>query len=181
MKCVYYLSPTLKSTQQISDDLHGIGVDDWFLHVVSKDESGLSKEKLHSSNYLETLDLIRNGLIGASLGFVAGVLAAMLAMAVEPFGPGMHWVGYIAIVFVLSCFGAWVGGLVGIASENKKLANFHDDIESGKYLVLIYAKKHQETKIQEMMKAKHAEATLAAVDASFLNPFAQLKLSPKVA
>ena len=121
MKCVYYLSPTLKSTQQISDDLHEIGVDDWFLHVVSKDEYGLSKEKLHSSNYIETLDVIRNGLIGAALGFSAGILAALAAAAIEPFGPDMHWFGYVGIVFVLSCFGAWVGGLVGIASENKKL------------------------------------------------------------
>ena len=181
MKCVYYLSPTLKSTHQISDDLHEIGVDDWFVHVVSKDESGLSKEKLHSSNYIETLDVIRNGLIGAGLGFTAGVLAALLTAAVQPFGPDMHWFGYVGIVFVISCFGAWVGGLVGIASENKKLAVFHDDIEAGKYLILIYAKQDQEAKIHEMMKAKHTEATLAAIDASFLNPFTQLQLSQKPA
>lgn len=177
MKCIYYLSPSLKSTQQISDDLHSIGVDDWFLHIVSKDESGLSKERLHSSNYLETLDVIRDGLIGAAAGFSAGVLFALLSMAVEPFGPNVPLLGYIAMVFLLSCFGAWVGGLVGIASENKKLANFHDEIESGKYLILIYAKKEQEQKIMQMMNAKHNEAQLAAVDAHFLNPFAQLKLS----
>lgn len=181
MKCVYYLSPTLKSTQQISDDLHEIGVDDWFLHVVSKDEYGLSKEKLHSSNYIETLDVIRNGLIGAALGFSAGILAALATAAIEPFGPDMHWFGYVGIVFVLSCFGAWVGGLVGIASENKKLANFSAEIESGKYLVLIYAKRHQEAKVQEMMSTKHSEATLAAVDPSFLNPFAQLQVMQKTA
>jgi hypothetical protein len=43
MRCIYYLSPTLKSTHQISDDLHDVGVDDWFLHIHSKDESGWSK------------------------------------------------------------------------------------------------------------------------------------------
>lgn len=177
MKCVYYLSPSLKSTQQISDDLHSIGVNDWFLHVVSKDESGLSKERLHSSNYLETLDVIRDGLIGAGMGFSVGILAALLAMVMQPFGTEIPLLGYIAIVFVCSCFGAWVGGLVGIASENKKLANFHDAIDAGKYLVLIYAKKEQEEKIQRMMAEKHSEAELAAVDAHFLNPFAQLKVS----
>ncbi|MDP1931718.1 MAG: hypothetical protein Q8L60_09700 [Gammaproteobacteria bacterium] len=144
---------------------------------MSKDESGLSKERLHSSNYLETLDVIRDGLIGAAFGFCAGVLFALLSMAVEPFGPNVPLLGYVAMVFVLSCFGAWVGGLVGIASENKKLANFHDAIEEGKYLILIYAKKDQESKIMQMMDAKHKEAQLAAIDAHFLNPFAQLKLS----
>ena len=177
MKCIYYLSPSLNSTQEISDDLHSIGVDDWFLHIVSKDESGLSTERLHSSNYLETLDVIREGLIGAAFGFVAGVLFALLSMALEPFGPNVPLLGYAAMVFVLSCFGAWVGGLVGIASENKKLANFSSEIESGKYLILIYAKKEQEQNIMQMMSAKHNEAQLAAVDAHFLNPFAQLKLS----
>ena len=177
MKCVYYLSPTLKSTHEISDDLHAIGVDDWFLHIVSKDESGLSKEKLHSSNYIETLDVIRDGLIGAACGFGAGIVAALLTKALALFGPDMHWFGYVAIIFVLSCFGAWVGGLVGIASENKKLTIFRKEIDSGKYLILIYAKKHQEQKIHEMMASKHKEADLAAVDANFLNPFAELKLT----
>lgn len=175
MKCIYYLSPSLKSTHEISDDLHEIGVDDWFLHIHSKDESGIVKEHLHSSNYLETLDIIRDGLIGAGIGFVASLALAALTAAVQPFGPDMPLLGYLAIIFVVTCFGAWVGGLTGIASENKKIATFHDEIQAGKYLVLIYAKRHQEDKIKEMMGRKHPEAVLAAVDPHFLNPFADLQ------
>ena len=48
MKTNYYLSPTLKSTQQISEDLHEVGINDWFIHVVSKDETGLQR---HRHNY----------------------------------------------------------------------------------------------------------------------------------
>ncbi len=175
MKCIYYLSPSLKSTQEISDDLHEVGVDDWFLHIHSKDESGIAKEHLHSSNYLETLDIIRDGLIGASIGFVASLALAGLTAVVQPFGPDMSVLGYLAIIFVVTCFGAWVGGLTGVARENKKLATFHDDIEAGKYLILIYAKQDQEDKIKEMMAQKHNEAELAAVDPHFLNPFADLQ------
>lgn len=177
MKCVYYLSPSLKSTQQISDGLHSIGVNDWFLHIVSKDESGLSKERLHSSNYLETLDVIRGGLIGAVGGFCAGILLAMTCMAIEPFGPDVPLLAYVAIVFVVSCFGAWVGGLVGIASENRKLALFQNEIKAGKYLVLIYAKNSQVQKISQMMADNYPEAQLAAIDPHFFNPFAALKLT----
>ena len=96
MKCMYYLAPTLDETHRISDDLHDAGVNDWFLHVVSKDEAGLKKEKLHSSNYLETLDLIRDGFIGANIGFIVGVLGAALLMFTQPFGPNMP-------NFVLNC------------------------------------------------------------------------------
>jgi len=176
MKCIYYLSPTLKSTQQIADDIQEIGVNEWFVHIHSKDESGIAKKQhLHSSNYIETLDIVRDGLIGAGLGFVASLALAALTAVVQPFGPDMALIGYLAIIFVVTCFGAWVGGLTGIASENKKLANFHDDIEDGKYLILIYAKKGQGRVIQDMIQRKHPEAVLAAVDPHFLNPFADLK------
>jgi len=176
MKCIYYLSPTLKSTQQISDDLHAIGVDDWFLHIHSKDESGLVKEHLHSSNYIETLDFIREGFIGAGTGFVVGLLLAALTSVTHPFGVQTPFIGYVAIVFLLTCFGAWVGGLCGVASENKKIAHFRDDIEAGNYLVLIYAKEDQIDRIREMMSSRHPEASLAAVDPHFFNPFADLQL-----
>ena len=76
MKCMYYLAPSLVSTRQISDDLQRSGIDDWHVHVISKDETGLKKDKIHSSNWLETKDLLRNGFIGANIGFIVGVLGA---------------------------------------------------------------------------------------------------------
>ncbi|HBX38526.1 hypothetical protein QGM61_10425 [Pseudohongiella sp. SYSU M77423] len=176
MRCIYYLSPTLKSTHQISDDLHSIGVDDWFLHIHSKDESGLVKEHLHSSNYFETLDFIREGFIGAGIGFVAGLVFAGLIGMTDPFAVSIPWYAFAAIVFLVTCFGAWVGGLTGVMNENKKIAHFHDDIKAGKYLVLIYAKEKQVKKVQEMMTNKHPEAQLAAIDPHFLNPFADLQM-----
>ena len=50
--------------------LHALDVDDFFLHVISTDEAGLSKRHIHSSNYLETLDLIGAGFIGSAI-FIA--------------------------------------------------------------------------------------------------------------
>ncbi len=180
MKCIYYLSPTLKSTQEISDDIQEIGVNEWFLHIHSKDDSGIvQKEHLHSSNWLETLDLVRDGLIGAGLGFLGGIVLMALAAATQPFGAELNWIGYLAILFLTTCFGAWSGGLTGIARQNKKIANFAEDIEAGKYLILIYAKKGQGQKIRDMMESNHPEAELAAIDRHFLNPFADLELQSK--
>ncbi len=175
MKCIYYLAPTLDSTHRISDGLHEVGVKDWFLHVISKDEAGLKKERIHSSNYLETLDLVRDGFIGAMIGFIIGLIAAGSVMYFEPFGPDAPNIIYFAIVVVVTCFGAWEGGLVGIASENKKLAKFHDDIEAGKYLILVYARKEQEEAVKTMMRNTHPESRLVAIDSHFINPFSILK------
>ncbi len=171
MKCYYYLSPTLASTEQISDDLHKAGVDDWFIHIISKNEAGLSRKHLHSSNYLETLDIIRDGLIGAGLGFVAGLVFAGLIATLQPFGPNLPWMAYAGIMLLMTCFGAWQGGLVGISTENKKLEPFHNDIEAGKYLILVYAHKNEEDNVQQMMDRLHPEARLVGCDAQFYNPF----------
>jgi hypothetical protein len=171
MKCLYYLAPSLDSTHQISDDLHESGVDDWYLHVVTQDEAGLKREHIHSSNYLETLDLLRSGFIGANLGFIIGVVGAGLLMLTEPFGPIVPNYVYLVIVVVATMFGSWEGGLYGVATKNQKLNRFQDEIEAGKYLILIYAIKDQEEKVRELMRNKHPEARHVATDRHYINPF----------
>jgi hypothetical protein len=175
MKCLYYPAPTLDSTLHISDDLHAVGVKDFFVHVISQDEAGLKIRNIHSSNYLETLDLIRDVFIGSAIGFILGVIGVGLLRYFEPFGPHVPGIVYFATVAVATMFGAWEGGLTGIATENKKLAKFHNDIEAGRYLILIYALKEQEATVREMMRARHPEAELAAIDRHFINPFRAVK------
>jgi len=175
MKCMYYLAPTLVSTNQISDDLHEVGVEDWYVHIKSKDGAGIKAEKLHSSNWLETKDLLRDGFIGANIGFIIGVLAAGGMMLFKPFGPNVPGIAFFFLVAVATLFGAWVGGLTGIDSENQKLKRFHDDIEAGNYLLLIYARKGTGEKIKQMMRERHPESRHVATDRQFFNPFARVE------
>lgn len=176
MKCLYFLAPTLASTHDISEDLHAAGIKDYYLHVISKDESGLKKQHIHSSNYLETLDVVRDGFIGAALGFAIGLVGIAALMYFRPFGPDVQVPTFVYVVLVglATLFGAWEGGLTGIASENKKLTRFHDDIAAGKYLILVYVRKHREAAVSKMMKERHPDAQLAAVDTHFINPFSNV-------
>ena len=174
MKCMYYLAPNLISTHQVSDDLHEVGIDDWHVHVVSKDAAGLKNEKIHSSNWLETTDLIRDGFIGANIGFITGVLIAGSLLLFQPFGPNVPTIAYFFMVAVATGFGAWVGGLTGIDSENRKLRQFQTAIGQGKYLVLIYARKGMGEKIKEMMRERHPESRHVATDRHFINPFGRV-------
>jgi hypothetical protein len=176
MKCIYFLTPTLASAAQVSEDLHSVGVKDFYLHVICRDEHGLKKHQIHSSNYLETLDIIRDGFIGAALGFLIGLLGIGLLIYLRPFGA--HVVPafvYAMLVGAATLFGAWEGGLVGIDSEHKKLAKFHDDLVAGKYLILVYVRKHREAAVRKMMQEKHRDADLVAVDSHFVNPFSTIK------
>lgn len=175
MKCLYYLTPTLVSASKISDDLHEADVNDWFFHIISNDETGLKNEKLHSSNYFETLDLIRYGVIGANIGFILGVICAGLFIMFEPFGPEVPKVVYFFITAFVTLCGAWIGGLTGVDTENAKLRRFHEDIEAGKYLILIYARKTHDDAIRAMMKKEHPEAEFVGVDRHIINPFSRVR------
>jgi hypothetical protein len=175
MKCMYYLAPNLVSTHQVSDDLHDVGIDNWHVHVISKDEAGLKNEKIHSSNWLETTDLLRDGFIGANFGFIIGVLLAGSLLLFQPFGPGFPNIAYVFLVAVATGFGAWVGGLTGIDSENQKLRRFQSAIEEGKFLILIYAHKGEGEKIKEMMRTRHPESRHVATDRHFINPFGRVR------
>lgn len=175
MKCLYYLTKTLHSTRKITTDLHQAGIDDWFIHVLSRDDAGLKKEKIHSSNYLEQLDILRFGIIFAFIGFIVGLIAASLVNYTDLFGPNIPGFAYTGIIMFFTLFGAWEGGLTGIATENKKIALFHDDLDSGDYLILIYAKKASEELVKKVMESQHPEAEFVAADENFYNPLTGLK------
>jgi hypothetical protein len=175
MKCLYYLAPTLDSTHHISDELRAVGIRDGLLHVISRDEAGLTAQRIPSSNYLETLDLLRDGFIGSAIGLIVGVIGAGALRVYAPFGPNAPGIIYLAAVAAAILFGAWEGGLTGFATENKKLAEFHHDIEAGRYLMLVYAPREREATVRWMVRARHPEAQLAGVDRHFLNPFSPVK------
>lgn len=175
MKCMYYLAPDAVTSLQVAEDLRGVGVEEWLVHVVTKDKGGIQRDKLQSSNWFETRDILRCGFIGANLGFIVGVVGAGLMMLLQPFGFEVPGVAYFFAVFVSTMFGAWVGGLTGIDCENQKLRKFHDDLERGKSLILIYARKGMGEQIKRMMRERHPESRHVATDRHFINPFAHVE------
>jgi hypothetical protein len=176
VKCIYYLTPDLSGTDAVAEDLRRVGVKDFYLHVVNRDEFGLKQHHLHSSNYLETLDILRDGFIGAAIGFAAGLLGIGLLMFFQPFGPTVRIPAFVYVVLASAAtlFGAWEGGLMGVARENKKLAKFHDELVAGKFLTLVYVRKNLEATVRKMMAETHPEAALVAVDTHIVNPFSKL-------
>lgn len=175
MKCLYYLTSSIDTTHSISDDLHEAGVNDWFLHIISRDAVGIKKHHLHSGNYIEQLDIMRDGILGAIIGFIIGLVIVSIISFNQYFPPEVPSITYYFIVIIVTMFCSWEGGLAGIASENKKLAEFHDDIEGGKYLILVYAFANQEETITEMMATKHPNIHLQGVDPSFFNPLTRVQ------
>jgi hypothetical protein len=178
MKRMYYLTSNLDSTEQISNDIHAAGITDWHFHVISKDEAGLYRRRIHGANLILKHDVIRYGELGAMIGFCMALLVTAYVVATEPFGPNASGLVYVAIFGFITLFGAWVGGLTGLATENQAIAQYHGDIDAGKYLILIDVRRDREEAIQSLMAAKHPEARLVRVGSTFVNPFQTLKSTP---
>lgn len=171
MKRLYYLTDSIDLTEEISNKLHAAGITDWHFHVLSKDEAGLKTHRIHSANYLQAYDIVHSGERGAMLGIIVGILAAIATLIFQPFEKTLG-IGTLAVVIaIITMFGAWVGGLLGISSENYKISRFHQDIEEGKHLIMVDIKPHQEIKVRQLMQSEFPEAKLQGEDTTHTNPF----------
>ncbi len=171
MKRLYYLTGNLDSTERISADLHREGISDWHFHVLSKDEAGLYKRHVHSANFIHKLDMVRYAERGALIGFVVALVATAYVVMAEPFGSSVSGLVYVAIFGFITLFGAWVGGLSGIAKENQQIAAYHDEIAAGKYLLLIDVHATEEDRVKALLAQRHAEAQFLRSGSTFIAPF----------
>ena len=91
---------------------------DWHFHVLGKDKANVIRHHLHGATPLQELDIIRSGERGVLLGLCVGMLATAFVSSFTSLGQYMTLVSQIATVVGFSLFGAWLGGLVGVSTEN---------------------------------------------------------------
>ncbi len=171
MRKLFYLTDNMISVEEVSKDLHEHGITYWNFCVHSKDEVGLHKRRVHSASYLQQREVIRYGERGAMMGFAIAVLAVLFVMFVKPFGEETHALVYVAIFGFITMFGAWAGGLTGLATENQSIAKFHDEVTAGKHLLMIDVKKDNEESVKQLMQANHPEADYRGSESTFILPF----------
>jgi len=104
-----------------------------------------------------------------------GIFAAVSVNSTELFGSDIPNMAYYSIIGFFTLFGTWEGGFIGIATENKKIALFHDELKSGGYLILIYVKTISDELVKKVMDNQHINAELVAIDSNFYNPLTSLK------
>lgn len=171
MKRLYYLTSTLDSTEQISRHMQREGISDWFFHVISKDEAGLYRRHIHSGTLLQKLDFLRDWERGALLGLAAAIVVTLILVTFKPFGSDVGFFVHALIFVLIALFGGWVGGLVGMAHQNRSLHDFRSEIDAGKYLILLDVAKNQAERLKSVMAQAHPEAQLVRESRSF-NPLA---------
>lgn len=169
MKRLYYLTEDLEATQRIADALRRAGLSEWNFHVLSKDEAGLYQRRIHSGTPIHWRDLIRSGERGALIGFVAGLWVGIIAVMTLELSGQQALIVQFALTLLPTLFGAWVGGLVGLSTENYKIQRFHGDLEAGRHLLLIDIERSFVPMVRKLMS--HFPAFEAGMDTPAILPF----------
>lgn len=160
MQRLYYLTDTLDSTVQISRDFHLAGLDQRHVQVVAADAGAAAGRRLPLANEFEKRDLIRNWEIGATIGFLFASAVTAYVVTVDPFGIDLGFFVHALIFVLITLFGGWVGGMVGIESENHQLRPFHNAIAEGQFLILVDVAQAKADSIKARMARLHPEARL---------------------
>lgn len=135
MRRLYYLTNDIDRAARIARELERCRVSQRRIHVLSRNEGGLMTRHLHGASYLDRLDIVHRGLQGLVVGLMLGVvlLGMTLWLLERPFEPSAQ----LALVALTTLFGSWIGGLIGFAYENHRLAAFHDAVELGQHLIMV--------------------------------------------
>ncbi|MGY0218876.1 hypothetical protein ACWJJH_16030 [Endozoicomonadaceae bacterium StTr2] len=177
MKRLYFLTNQIDDVDRISADLHRQGITDWNFHVVSKDAAKLKRRKIHGANLFHELDIIHCGEQGAAIGGIIGAAIAATLYHSQFFGPEPSWMALGFIVVLFGFFGAWSGGLVGIARENYKISRFHDALEAGQYLIMVDTSRAEEASVRRHLAYYYPQVDLAGSDSTIINPFVMTSTS----
>lgn len=167
MKRLYYLTRDIDSLDDISDRLHKAGVTDWNFHVLGKNKSELHRHHLHATNPLHEYDIVRSG----ERGVLFGVALSIAVLAFMNFGLGitLHWMVAVALVAFITLFSTWLGGMIGLSTENYKIRRFHDKIEQGFMLLMVDVERD---KVDDFSKIIDQYPTVFAAgeDSTVINP-----------
>ena len=169
MKRLYYLTVDLEATQRIAHALQKAGVSEWNFHVLSRDDAGLYQRRIHSGNPIHSRDLVRSGERGALIGFATGLWVGIIAVMSMGLSGDNALIVQFALTLLATLFGAWVGGLVGLSTENYKIQRFHGELEAGRHLIMIDVDRIYVPMVRKLMS--HFPAFEAGMDTPAILPF----------
>ena len=167
MRRLYYVADDLPTTRAISETLHDEGVKDWNFHVVAKDEDGLYRHHIHSATPIQQLDIVHTGERYAMVGAMVGLTGGLAAY----FGASLPVLSVVAITLIAALFGAWLGGMVGLSRENYKLEPFHEEIEAGRYLIMVDVRDESRARVREIMNMGFPRVRYCGKESTLINPF----------
>lgn len=137
MRRLYYLIDDLPTTEKLVQALRERGMAEGSYHVLAYDDDGVVRRHLHNATIWQRRDLVHWGERGLMLGLLVGTVFALWLALAKPLGVGLSWLAFGFVIALITAFGTWVGGFIGISHENYKVEPFHDDLQAGRCLLMI--------------------------------------------
>ncbi len=137
MQRLHFLVRDVPTAQMLVNDLLRANIPEGSIHVIAREGTPLGN--LPEAGVTQRTDLVPALERGAALGGVTGLLAGLVAVAV----PGGAVVSAATLLPALalggSAVGAWVGGMIGLNSDDARVKQFAAAIDAGQLLILVDA------------------------------------------
>lgn len=160
MRRIYFLSPDIKTTHKIVDELRAEGVEDRHIHILAKRDTPL-EDMPEASEYQKT-DFVPAMERGAALGGVTGLLAGLVGLRFAGFaiagGPVLGVLLYGATI------GTIMSGLAGLEVGNSHVKQYAEAIENGALLVMIDLPKDRIEPISKLIVKHHPSAHFEGIE-----------------
>lgn len=171
MKRLYYLTDSVSSVLDITRDLKQAGIGENRLHVMGRNSATLDQAHVHTTTPWEETEIMPSGFMGAVAGLCVGLIVGFALAGADPWGLSLGGEMVVAAAAFFTCFGAWLGGILGISSRNHHLEPYVDKVKAGHYLVMVDADDdQQEDSVRTVMSRQHREANEAGYEDHF-SPF----------
>ena len=133
MKRLCFVSPDVEHTRHVVADLRDNGIPEKHIYVVAKE--GIELEDLPDAGP-ESNDFLPAYERGVAIGGAGGLLAGLFALSIP--SAGLVVAGGTVLLFGLygAGFGGLLSALAGASFPSSRLAQFEDDIERGRLLVM---------------------------------------------
>ena len=171
MSRLLYQSDKLKHVQATYEDLKAHGIQDSDLHVIAKKQGKVLRRGLNTANFWYKTNVLNGSFKGFIAGTVPGLLVATILYNMQALDGLYSTFGFVATTILLSGFGTWLGGLLGLESKNYKLRKYYSLVEEGKYLLLLDVKKEDLEAIVRSIHQHHPQLRLLSDEIDTVIPF----------
>lgn len=163
----YYVIRKLKPLQAAIEQLENAGVGHNRIHVLARDNGMLERAGINHTTFWEDTDIMPSGYRGAWLGLAVGAVAGLLLVAADPFGMDFGLATFFAVTVLLTCFGAWAGGLVGISGPQHQLRRYMGRVRRGAYLVMVDVDREEDVRAVKQILRKGARGESLEIESDF--------------
>lgn len=144
MKRYYFITDDLDDLQGVETDLKSAGITTPQIHVLSRDDAGVERRRLHQVEAVLKMDVVHGTEKGALIG-VIGAAAILLAAWLSGLTATYTWIPAIFLAVIVLGFCTWEGGLIGIQKPHADFQRFQGDLEAGRHILFVDVDPEQES------------------------------------